>query len=208
MAGALSGVMHAPLTAIFLIAEITGGYVLFIPLMIVSAISYIINRLFKPHNIYWHHLIEENIHPNQDYDMLNAIRLDSVINKQFTAVSKDTKATDFYKTLATSNANIFAVLAKDGSLEGVVVWDGIRKQLFEEGADTKTVAELMITPPAIIYYEQPASTVMEVFDALDVWQLPVIKNDRFIGFISKSALLSKYREVFIKQHRESDIFSA
>ncbi|WP_290303304.1 chloride channel protein [Mucilaginibacter flavus] len=207
MAGALSGVLHAPLTAIFLIAEITGGYVLFIPLMIVSAISYIISRLSSPHNIYWQHLIhEQNIHPGQDYGMLNAITLDSIINRKFTAVDKQTTVNDFYKVLAATDANIFPVLKEDGRLEGVVLVDDIRRRLFNQEIADKTIADIMVAPPTVIDYEQPASAVMETFDAIDVWQLPVVKDNLFIGFISKSALLSKYREVIIEQHKASDLF--
>lgn len=209
MAGALSGVLHAPLTAIFLIAEITGGYVLFIPLMIVTSISYIIARLFNPHNMYWHELIhEKNIHPDQDYDMLNAITLDSIINKKFIAVDKETRIRDFYKSLSTNNANIFAVVDQRGGLEGVILLDQIRKQIFGAAIDDEdTVAEIMDIAPVVIDYNQSVNSVMELFDKSDVWQLPVVKNEVFIGFISKSALLAKYREVFIKQHREADLFS-
>ncbi|MDB5110706.1 MAG: chloride channel protein family [Mucilaginibacter sp.] len=209
MAGALSGVLHAPLTAIFLIAEITGVYVLFIPLMIVASISYIIARLFNPHNMYWHELIhEKNIHPDQDYDMLNAITLDSIINKKFIAVDKETRIRDFYKSLSTNNANIFAVVDQRGGLEGVILLDQIRKQIFGAAIDDEdTVAEIMDIAPVVIDYNQSVNSVMELFDKSDVWQLPVVKNEVFIGFISKSALLAKYREVFIKQHREADLFS-
>lgn len=207
MAGALSGVMHAPLTAIFLIAEITGGYVLFIPLMIVSSISYIISRVSSPHNIYWQHLIhEKDIHPGQDYSMLNAISLDSIINRKYTAVDKQTTVNDFYKILAVTDANIFPVLKEDGRLEGVVLVDDIRRRLFNQEIADETIADIMTVPPTIIDYEQPVSSVMETFDAIDVWQLPVAKDGLFIGFISKSALLSKYREVIIAQHKASDLF--
>ncbi|WP_419788943.1 chloride channel protein [Mucilaginibacter sp. FT3.2] len=208
MAGALSGVMHAPLTAIFLIAEITGGYVLFIPLMIVSSISYIISRLSSPHNIYWQHLIhEKNIHPGQDYSMLNAITMDSIINKKYTAVDKQTTVNDFYKILAITDANIFPVLKEDGQLEGVVLVDDIRRRLFNQEIADNIIADIMVVPPTVIDYDQPASSVMETFDAIDVWQLPVTKDNLFIGFISKSALLSKYREVIIEQHKASDLFA-
>ena len=209
MAGALSGVLHAPLTAIFLIAEITGGYVLFIPLMVVSAISYIISRMFNKHNIYWHGLVHENnIHPGHDNSMLNNITLDSIINRQFKVISKDMPVADFYSILSKSQANIFAVLSATGTLEGVVWMDEVRKHLFnrlQEGSDT--VADIMVAPPAIIDYDEPVSDVMELFDGLDVWQLPVIKDGVFIGFVSKSALLSKYREVIIHQHNQADIFA-
>jgi CIC family chloride channel protein len=208
MAGALSGVMHAPLTAIFLIAEITGGYVLFIPLMIVSAISYVISRLYNPHNMYWQELIEhKNIRPDQDYYMLDAIALDSIINTSFTAITKETPIIDFYQLLSNSNANIFAVINKNKELEGVILMDQVRKQMFNQKPVTGTVASIMTNPPAIIDYSQPVSDVMETFDALDIWQLPVIKHGEFIGFISKSALLSQYRDLMIKQHKETDLFA-
>lgn len=208
MAGALAGVLHAPLTAIFLIAEITGGYVLFIPLMIVSAISYIISRYSSPHNMYWSHLIHENnIQPGQDYGMLNSISLDSIINRKYTAVDKSMTVTDFYKVLAKTDTNIFPVLKDDGSLEGVVLIDDIRRRLFNKEIADSLIADIMIEPPTVIDYEQPASSVMDTFDAMDVWQLPVIKDDVFIGFISKSALLSKYRAVLIEQHKASDLFA-
>lgn len=208
MAGALSGVMHAPLTAIFLIAEITGGYVLFIPLMIVSAISYIISRLYNPHNVYWHDLIhEKHINPDQDHNMLNAIKLETVINKSFTPVSKEMQLSEFYKLLSNTSANIFAVVSKNGSLEGVVLVDQIRKQLFDQDNDASIIEEIMVLPPAVIDYDEPVSSVMEAFDATDSWQLPVVDGERFVGFISKSALLAKYREVFIKQYKESDLFA-
>jgi len=209
MAGALSGVLHAPLTAIFLIAEITGGYVLFIPLMIVSAMSYIISRMFNKHNVYWHGLVHENnIHPGHDNSMLDAIQLDSIINKQFKVINKDMPIADFYNILSQSQANIFAVLSATGALEGVVLMDEVRKHLFNrlpEGNDT--VADIVVAPPAIVDYDEPVSDVMELFDGLDVWQLPVVKDGIFIGFVSKSALLSKYREVIIHQHNQADIFA-
>lgn len=208
MAGALSGVMHAPLTAIFLIAEITGGYVLFIPLMIVSAISYVISRLYNPYNMYWKELVhEQNLRPEHDFHMLDSIRLDSIINKNFNTLHKSTLITDFYQLLSTTNANIFAVLNDAGQLEGVVLMDQVRKQLFNQRVSTATIEEIMTPPPTIIDYFQPVSTVMEAFDALDAWQLPVVKENVFIGFISKSALLSQYREVIIQQHKEADIFA-
>lgn len=208
MAGALSGVLHAPLTAIFLIAEITGGYVLFIPLMIVSAISYIISRHFNPHNMYWHDLVHErNIHPDHDYDMLSSITIDSVINRNFTAVSKELSIRDFYKVISQSPANIFPVLGVDKRIEGVVLVDEIRRQLFTDDFADHTVAEIMITPPAIIKYHEPVDAVMKQFDRLDVWQLPVEQDGRFIGFVSKSALLAQYREAFIAQHKQADLFA-
>lgn len=208
MAGALSGVLHAPLTAIFLIAEITGGYVLFIPLMVVSAISYLISRLYNPHNMYWHELVhEKNIHPGQDHTMLDAIVLENVINQNFTSLEKSMPLKDFYKTLASTNANIFAIVDPEGALQGVIWMDEIRKHMFTESSDNHLVADIMVSPPAVVDYDQPVSSVMEMFDGLDVWQLPVVRDERFIGFVSKSALLNKYRDLLIKQHSQTNLFA-
>jgi CIC family chloride channel protein len=208
MAGALSGVLHAPLTAIFLIAEITGGYVLFIPLMVVSSISYIIARLYNPHNMYWQHLIhEKQIYPDQDYSMLNAIRLDTIVNRDYIALRKTTPMTEFFKELSSSNANIFAVVDEKGSLEGVIWMDEIRKSLFDNQTAAATVGDFMVMPPAIVQHKQSVSSVMELFDQLDVWQLPVVKDGSFLGFLSKSALLTQYRNVIIEQHRNADLFA-
>jgi CIC family chloride channel protein len=208
MAGALSGVLHAPLTAIFLIAEITGGYVLFIPLMIVSAISYIIARVFNPHNMYWQALIhEKEVYPDQDYSTLSTIDLNTVINRHYTALSRDMPLNEFYNILSASNANIFAVLGPNQQLEGVIWMDEIRKQMFKARSPEAVVADIMAIPPAIISYNQPVNSVMNVFDNLDVWQLPVVREGRFVGFISKSALLNQYRQVFIQQHKNADLFA-
>lgn len=208
MAGAISGVMHAPLTAIFLIAEITGGYILFIPLMIVSAISYIISRAFNPHNMYWHHLIaEHDIHPDNDYSMLASISLKSMINKDYTPIKKEITLKQLFKLLPQTANSIFPVLSVDNKLEGVVFLSEVRKYMFSAAEDEITVAEVMIAPPAIIQYEESISKVMELFDLYGVWHLPVVRDDVFVGFISKAALFARYREVMVKQNKEADIFA-
>jgi CIC family chloride channel protein len=139
--------------------------------------------------------------------MLNAISLDSIINRDYTAINKKMPIADFYKILASSNANIFAVLNNAGNLEGVIWMDEIRKQLFTAIEEGNTVADIMVTSPAIIDYTEPVSNLMDLFDKLDVWQLPVVKDGRFEGFVSKSALLSKYREMIIQQYNETDLFA-
>ncbi|OOQ59001.1 chloride channel protein [Mucilaginibacter pedocola] len=208
MAGALSGVLHAPLTAIFLIAEITGGYVLFIPLMIVSAISYIISKISNPHNMYWHHLVHDNnIHPGQDHTMLNSITLSSIINKNFTPIARQTPLSELYKALADTNTNIFPVLKADGTLEGIIWMDEIRRHFFSGETELVTVADIMVAPPALIDANDPVSRVMELFDKLDAWQLPVIEDAKFVGFVSKSALLNKYRQIIIIQYNQTDLFA-
>ncbi|WP_448700045.1 chloride channel protein [Mucilaginibacter sp. AW1-3] len=208
MAGAISGVLHAPLTAIFLIAEITGGYVLFIPLMIVSAISYMISMAYNPHNMYWHHLVaEKDIHPGADHTMLNAISLSSVMNKDYTPLKLTMPLTDFFKLMATSTANIFPVLNTAGELEGVVILDDVRQYMFDDERNKNlTIADVMIIPPVIINITDPVTKVMNLFDVYDVWYLPVVADGQFKGFVSKSRLFVRYREVMVQQHRDSDIF--
>jgi len=210
MAGAISGVLHAPLTAIFLIAEITGGYVLFIPLMIVSAISYMISMAYNPHNMYWHHLItERDIHPDADHTMLNAISLSSVINQDYMPVKKDMPLTGFFKIMATSTANIFPVLNAVGELEGVVLLDDIRQYMFDDERNKDlTIADVMIIPPAVVQFADSVTKVMNLFDVYDVWHLPVVADGQFKGFISKSKLFIRYREVMVQQQRDADIFGA
>ena len=139
--------------------------------------------------------------------MLDAIRLDSIINKTFTAVNKSTPIAEFYQLLSKSTANVFAVLDDEGELEGVILMDQVRKQMFNQKSLITTVEEIMTPPPTVIDYYQPVSSVMEVFDAIDAWQLPVVRDGEFIGFISKSALLAQYRDLIIKQHRETDLFA-
>jgi chloride channel protein, CIC family len=208
MAGALSGVLHAPLTAIFLIAEITGGYVLFIPLMIVSAISYIISRHSNPHNMYWQGLIhEKNVYPGQDDQMLSSIDLSKIIDHQYMSLTKDQPVKELYKMLAETNVNVFAVLNQNQELEGVLWLDEMRKVLYDSSlpADA-TIADVMVVPPAIIDYNQSAQEVMQLFDTIDAWRLPVTRDGKFVGFISKSALLSKYRDAMVMQHKQADLF--
>ncbi|WDF57009.1 chloride channel protein [Mucilaginibacter sp. KACC 22063] len=208
MAGALSGVLHAPLTAIFLIAEITGGYILFIPLMIVSAISYIIARLSNSHNMYWHDLIhEKNVRPDKDYEMLTAIEIRKVVNRKYTAVKRNRPIKELYKLMAETSTNIFAVLDDEKHLQGVVLLDELRKRIVDGTLSaTATIEDLMIEPPAVIEYNQSAEDVMDLFDTLDVWQLPVVYHGRFVGFVSKSNMLTEYRKVLIGQHHQPDPF--
>jgi CIC family chloride channel protein len=207
MAGAVSGVLHAPLTAIFLIAEITGGYILFIPLMIVSAMSYIISRAFNPHNMYWSHLIhEQDIHPDSDDSMLNTISLKSMVNSEYTVINKEMLLKDLFKLIPGTNSSIFAVLDVDGKLEGVVFFSEIRHYMFSPADEDRSVDEVMVTPPAIIEYTESVTKVMAAFDMYGVWHLPVLKDGLFMGFISKAALFVRYREVMVKQHKEADIF--
>jgi len=150
---------------------------------------------------------EQNLRPEHDFNMLDAIKLDSIINKSSNVLNKSMLISDFYHILSNTDANIFAVLDDEGEMEGVILMDQVRKQLFNQRESSATIEEIMTPPPTIIDYNQPVSSIMETFDALDAWQLPVVKDGVFLGFISKSALLSKYRDLIIKQHKETDLFA-
>ncbi len=139
--------------------------------------------------------------------MLNNITMDSIINKKFIAIESHTPLIQLYKILAATDANIFPVLTVAGELEGVIWIDEIRRQIYGGDTDDVTVADIMVTPPAIIQSSDTVSRVMDLFDKLDVWQLPVVDAGRFTGFVSKSALLSKYRQIIIKQHSDTDLFA-
>ena len=201
MAGALSGVMHAPLTAIFLIAEITGGYVLFVPLMIVSAMSFLIARYFEPHSIYMRKLVEKGLHKrDRDKIVLNKIKLKNMVETDFVNVTAENTLGELVDKIAHSKRNIFPVLDEDGHLLGVVLLDSIREIMFHhEKYNTIRVKDLMSQPPCILDVNEEMHDVMKKFDTYNSWNLPVTEGNKYTGFVSKSAIFTKYRHLLIKQ---------
>ncbi|SFW39164.1 chloride channel protein, CIC family [Sinomicrobium oceani] len=203
MAGLMAGVLHAPLTAIFLIAELTGGYELFIPLMITSAISFSITKYFISHSVYTMELARkgELITHNKDQAILTLMDIDKVIETNFVPVYPDMKLGDIvHKAVVKSNRNIFPVLnEKDNSLAGVLLLDDIRPIMFDQSLYQEVSAsEVMHDPPAVIHLEKDKMTeVMQKFQDSGAWNLPVIKDNAYIGFISKSKLLTAYRRKLI-----------
>jgi len=201
MAGALSGVMHAPLTAIFLIAEITGGYVLFVPLMIVSAISFLIARYFEPYSIYMRKLVAKGLHKrDRDKIVLNKIKLKNMVETDFVNVTSENTLGELVDKIAHSKRNIFPVLDEDGHLQGIVLLDSIREIMFHhEKYNTIHVKDLMSQPPCILDVNEEMHDVMKKFDSYNSWNLPVTEGNKYTGFVSKSAIFTKYRQLLIKQ---------
>src|ERR1035437_1029558 len=201
MAGALSGVMHAPLTAIFLIAEITGGYVLFVPLMIVSAISFLIARYFEPYSIYMRKLVSKGLHKrDRDKIVLNKIKLKNMVETDFINVTVENTLGELVDKIAHAKRNIFPVLDEDGHLLGVVLLDSIREIMFHhEKYNTIRVKDLMSHPPCILDVNEEMHDVMKKFDTYNSWNLPVTEGNKYTGFVSKSAIFTKYRHLLIKQ---------
>ena len=204
MAGALSGVIHAPLTGIFLIAEITGGYVLFVPLMIVSSLSFLIARYFEPYSIYARKLVEKGLH-NKDRDniVLNRIKLKNILETDFVSVMPSDTLGQLVVKIERTKRNIFPVLDENGHLQGVVLLDSIREVMFHhEQYDKVHVKELMTQPPCILDVNEEMYDVMKKFDSYNAWNLPVTEGNKYIGFVSKSTIFTKYRGLLIKQSEQ------
>lgn len=196
MAGILSGIYHAPLTAIFLIAEITGGYTLMIPLMIVSSISFAISKHFEPFSMDTKKLGQSGkIFTNdRDHNILTTIRTSNLIETNFQKIAPDDTLGVLVETISKSKRNIFPVTDKENKLLGIIILDNIREIMFKnEMYDKITAKELMTFPPATISPNQKMESVMKKFDETGAWNLPVIDNGQYIGFISKSSVFSSYR---------------
>ncbi|MDN5397180.1 MAG: chloride channel protein, partial [Chryseobacterium sp.] len=193
MAGAMSGVLYAPLTAIFLIAESSFGYDLFIPLMIVSIISYLIAKWFSPISPELKSLADQGkIFTNKhDKNLLFALRTEDFIDQYSETINENASVTELFELVKNGNKNIFAAVDEAGKLKGILTLDDIRPYLFNKEMDhLQTVAQIMKAPPAVIYPENQPLEILQIFDDTGVWNLPVTNeyND-FVGFISKSSIL-------------------
>ncbi|MBT8324104.1 MAG: chloride channel protein [Winogradskyella sp.] len=202
MAGLIAGVLHAPLTAIFLIAEITGGYELFVPLMITVSMSFIITKNSIEHTIYTKELAEKGalLTHDKDKSVLTLMRLDSVIEQDFIVLHPDMSLREMLKNgVSMSNRNLFPVTNKNGVFEGIILLDNIRTIMFDDTLyDSTTVETFMQQPPEFIIYEKDSMMdVMQKFQDSQAWNLPVIKDDKYYGFVSKSKLLTAYRKELI-----------
>ncbi len=206
MAGLIAGVIHAPLTAIFLIAEITGGYELFVPLMITASISYLITKNTLDYTIYTKELVQKGalLTHNKDQTVLTLMQLDDVIETNFKIVKPEmTLGEMLYKSVSKSTRNIFPVLDSDKKMVGIVLLDDIREFMFNtEMYETTFVKDVMHAPPEYIFYEEDSmKKVMSKFQDSGAWNLPVIKEGKYMGFISKSKLLTAYRRKLINYSR-------
>lgn len=199
MAGLMSGVMHAPLTGIFLIAELTGGYGLFVPLMMVSVAAYLTIHLFEPHSIYAMRLARkgELLTHDKDQAILTLLNLDSQIEKDYKPMNIGMDLSQMIKVVVKSHRNIFPVLDGDDHLMGVISLDSIRKYMFRtELYRQYTVKSFMKDPPALLSTSDTLKVATQKFDETNAWNLPVVDEEgRFIGFVSRSGLFNSYRSV-------------
>lgn len=201
MAGVMSGVLDAPLTAIFLIAEVTDGYGLFVPLMLVSAISYMISYYLEPYSIYTKKLVKDGDLMTHDKDQAVLLFLDikGLLESDLSKVSQDMKLGEMVKVVSESNRNIFPVIDEDGQLYGVVTLDDIRTDMFDREKYQNPVSEYMTIPPEIISITDNMQVVLEKFESSRAWNLPVVDEHRkYMGFVSKSKIFSAYRSQLIE----------
>ena len=200
MAGILTGVFHAPLTGIFLIAEITGGYELIIPLMIVSCISYIVVKYFHPHSMDVKKLMKKGTIVSEDKDVtiLGKIDIASIIETDFSIVQPEDHLREIVEIIKHSRRNTFPVVNKNKKLVGVIQLDDIRQEMFnQELYDKITARELMYEATTKIRLSQDIFTIMKLFDESGQWNLPVVDKGIYIGFLSKSSILTTYRNELV-----------
>ncbi|EJL62123.1 chloride channel protein [Flavobacterium sp. CF136] len=196
MAGILSGLFHAPLTAIFLIAEITGGYSLMIPLMIVSSISFAISKRFEKYSLDVKGLAKKGhvFTSNKDSNILSTLDIDTIIQTDYLTVHPDENLGKLVDLISHSNQVVFAVVNNEKDLVGVVHFNDIREIIFNTYRVKYTlIKDVMKTPPAIIFTYDSMEIVMSKFEKTKTAFIPVLRNDKYFGFISKSIALEAYR---------------
>lgn len=200
MASVLGGVLHAPLTGIFLIAEITSGYELIVPLMLSTTISFITVKSLQQESIVTTQLAKkgELITHNKDRAVLTFMQLSKVIEKDLKSIDEDATLEDLVKVISKSKRNIYPVLTQEGYLLGVVLLDDVREIMFDKEMYDTSISNLMITPPASISFNDTMEIVLRKFTESGAWNLPVIDQGKYVGFVSKSKLFSAYRQHLMK----------
>ena len=201
MAGVMAGVMHAPLTAVFLIAEITGGYLLLTPLIMVSAIAYLTSHIFESHSIYTRQLAarKELITHHKDKAVLSMMTPRQLIETNFATVDPKATLGELVRIVATASRNLFPVVDSNGKFYGIVILDSIRQIMFDQSLYEVTfVRDLMFMPDYAIDPGDSMDTVIQLFQQSDRYNLPVVENGKYIGFISRANVFSQYRELLRK----------
>lgn len=198
MAGLMAGVMQAPMTAIFLIAEITGGYELFIPLIITATISFGTIRIFEKYSIYTKRIAKsgELLTHDSDQAVLTLLKTSELVETNFTPIEIDATLGEFIQAISSSVRNIFPVVDSRNHFQGYVFLEDVRKDMFQQDMyDKMHVYNYMKSAPAYVFEDEKMDSVMHKFEKTDAWNLPVVKEDRtYVGFVSKSKIFSAYRE--------------
>lgn len=197
MAGLMAGVMQAPLTAIFLIAEITGGYTLLMPLIITSAVSFATIRIYEPYSIYTKRIAKQGdlLTHDSDQAVLTLLKTDELIENDFSTIEVNQTLGDLVKVIAHSHRNIFPVVNSDGKMQGIVFLDDVREIMFDKDQYSVHIYTLMKQVPEFVYCKEKMESVMNKFEFTGAWNLPVVDEaGTYKGFVSKSKIFSAYRE--------------
>lgn len=206
MCGVMSGVLHAPLTAIFLIAEITSGYTLFLPLMLVSAVAYSTNSYFEKYSFYTAKLIKSgDLIPSHDKDkqVLSLISIEKMIESDLLTIHPSQTLEDLVSLIKKSRRNIFPVVNEDNELKGIITLDDVREIMFNSDSQKSLIAEsLMHRPPETVQSDDKMSEVMAKFEKTGAWNLPVIDHGKYVGIVSKSRIFNAYRTKLRRQNKE------
>ena len=197
MSGLVAGMLHAPLTGIFLIAEITNGYALIVPLMIVSALAYAINRLFFSHSIYTNAVAEQGVEVthNKDKSILNMMAINQLIETNFSPIDPNCTFGDLLPLVASSKRNIFPVVDKDGFFCGHVLFDDVRAILFDSSHYNQSIQNYAVLPDYVIHPDEPMEEIVHKFQKSGKYNIPVIKEGKYLGYISRANVFSAYRSM-------------
>lgn len=206
MSGMAAGMMHAPLTAIFLIAEITGGYALYIPLMIVVGISFATSHRYSKYSYFTYRLARDGdlVAHDKDHSILRDIGVKKVIEKDLICVKDSGTVEDLVNAISQSHRNIFPVIDDENYLKGVILLDDVRHLIFNREKYSIPLSHIMHPAPAEVSHDESLDSVMEKFDRTQAWNLPVVKDGKYNGFLSKSKIFNTYREHLSKN--DEDVF--
>ena len=195
MSGLVAGMLHAPLTGIFLIAEITNGYALIVPLMVVSALAYAVNRLFFKHSIYTNAVAEQGVEVthNKDKSILNMMAINQLIESNFSPIDPDCLFRDLLPLIASSKRNIFPVVDKEGFFCGHVLFDDVRGILFDESRYDQSIQNFAVLPDYVIHPDEPMEEIVYKFQKSGKYNIPVIQGGKYLGYISRANVFSAYR---------------
>ena len=197
MAGLIAGVLHAPLTGIFLIADISGGYKMFVPLMVTATFAYIIVRTFTPHSVYHYQLArrKELLTHDKDANVLQLLEVRKLIETDFEVLSPDATLGDLTKAISRNHRNLFPVADSEGKMVGMLKMDDVRSMIFNhELYDKVKISELMYMPESYIDPNDSMDVVAEKFESSGRYNLAVIEDGKYLGFISRARVFTSYRK--------------
>ena len=195
MSGLIAGMLHAPLTGIFLIAEITNGYSLMVPLMVVSALSLAINRVFFRESIYTQSIAEKGVKVsfNKDETILNMMTSSHLIETNFNTIRPDKTLGDLVKIIASSQRNIFPVVAEDGEFKGHILFDDVRQFMFDTSLYGTSVEKIMVYPDYVINYDEPMESIVQKFEESHKYNIVIVDNGKYLGYISRANVFTAYQ---------------